>query len=44
MTNLEKERPMQKPEIQLELPNINTYKFIASKFDIKTPRLKKLAL
>ena len=31
MTNLEKERSMQKPEIQLELPNINTYKFIASK-------------
>ena len=31
MTNLEKERPMQKPEIQLELPNINTYKFIAAK-------------
>tara|TARA_Y200000002_G_scaffold142887_1_gene118057 strand:+ start:984 stop:1109 length:126 start_codon:yes stop_codon:yes gene_type:complete len=31
MTNLVKEKPMQKPEIQLELPNLNTYKFIASK-------------
>ncbi len=31
MTNLVKEKPMQKPEIQLELPNIHTDKFIASK-------------
>ena len=31
MKYFEKERSMQRPEIQLELPNINTYKFIASK-------------
>ena len=31
MKYLAKERSMQRPEIQLELPNINTYKFIASK-------------
>tara|TARA_Y100000766_G_C18441912_1_gene381745 strand:- start:49 stop:174 length:126 start_codon:yes stop_codon:yes gene_type:complete len=31
MKYFEKEKSMQRPEIQLELPNINTYKFIASK-------------
>jgi len=28
MTNLKKDKMMQNPEIQLELPNLNTYKFL----------------
>jgi len=35
MKYLAKERSMQRPEIQLELPNINTYKFIASKNEME---------
>ena len=35
MKYFEKEKSMQRPEIQLELPNINTYKFIASKNEMQ---------
>ena len=28
MENIKKEKTMQNPEIQLELPNLNTYKFL----------------
>ena len=35
MKYLEKEKSMQRHEIQLELPNINTYKFIASKNEME---------
>tara|TARA_B100000989_G_scaffold203106_1_gene153694 strand:- start:1997 stop:2134 length:138 start_codon:yes stop_codon:yes gene_type:complete len=28
MKNIKKDKTMQNPEIQLELPNLNTYKFI----------------
>ena len=28
MTNLKKDKMMQNPEIQLELPNLNNYKFL----------------
>ena len=28
MKNIKKDKTMQKPELQLELPNLNTYKFL----------------
>ena len=30
MKNIKKDKTMQNPEIQLELPNLNTYKFLIS--------------
>jgi len=30
MENIKKEKTMQNPEIQLELPNLNTYKFLVT--------------
>ena len=30
MENIKKEKIMQNPEIQLELPNLNTYKFLVT--------------